>query len=438
MKQNLAVNMRAGDLAAVTRRTNARWFMLGLVFIGTIVNYLDRTNMAIVAPLISKEFAVGPVTMGFLFSAFSWAFAAATLPGGYFLDRFGTKITYGLCLASWSFLTVLQAFAGGVTSFFCLRLGVGGAEAPAFPANNKLATSWFPQSERGVAGSVCSMGVYVGTALLTPLVFWIASSFGWRPVFLLSGALGLVWAVVWFVAYREPADSTMANAAELDYIREGGAVIGQPPRGEPFRWDHFRKLFTYRQIWGVCIGKLAATTTLYFFLTWFPTYLVQARGMTMLHAGAASIGPYLAAGAGVMFGGWWGDWMIRRGISVNIARKAPMVIGLLLTGSIVLANFTHSNLIVILILSFAFFAQGMSSTSWVVISEIAPRNLVGMTGSVISFAGNLAGIITPITIGFIVQNTGSFEWALGFCAIVALIGTFAYTVLLGKIERIHM
>lgn len=123
MKQNLAVNVRAGDLAAVTRRTNARWFMLGLVFVGTIVNYLDRTNMAIVAPLISKEFAVGPVTMGFLFSAFSWAFAAATLPGGYFLDRFGTKITYGLCLASWSFLTVLQAFAGGVTSFFSLRFG---------------------------------------------------------------------------------------------------------------------------------------------------------------------------------------------------------------------------------------------------------------------------------------------------------------------------
>ena len=438
MKQNLAVNVGAGDIAAVTRRTNARWFMLGLVFVGTIINYLDRTNMAIVAPLISKEFTIGPVTMGFLFSAFSWAFAAATLPGGYFLDRFGTKITYGLCLASWSFLTVLQAFAGGVTSFFGLRLGVGGAEAPAFPANNKLATSWFPQNERGVAGSVCSMGVYVGTALLTPLVFWIASSFGWRAVFLLSGALGLVWAAVWFAAYREPADSAMANAAELDYIREGGAVIGQPPRGEPFRWDHFRKLFTYRQIWGVCIGKLAATTTLYFFLTWFPTYLVQARGMTMLHAGAASIGPYLAAGAGVMFGGWWGDWMIWRGISVNFARKAPMVLGLLLTGSIVLANFTHSNLIVILVLSFAFFAQGMSSTSWVVISEIAPRNLVGMTGSVISFAGNLAGIITPITIGFIVQNTGSFEWALGFCAIVALIGTFAYTVLLGKIERIHM
>jgi ACS family D-galactonate transporter-like MFS transporter len=299
-------------------------------------------------------------------------------------------------------MTAVLSLAGGFTSLFGLRLGVGAAEAPAFPANNKLVTAWFPQKERGVAGSVCSMGVYLGSAFLTPVEFIVASSFGWRAVFLLSGALGLVWAIVWFIAYREPSGSRRANKEELAYIREGGGVVSSPAKGEPFRWDHFRKLFTFRQIWGVCIGKFAATTTLYFFLTWFPTYLIQARGMTMLHAGAASIGPYLAAAVGVMFGGWWGDWMIERGISVNFARKAPMVIGLLLTGAIVLANFTSSNLLVIVILCFAFFAQGMSSTNWVVVSEIAPHNLVGMTGSVVSFAGNLAGIITPITIGYIV------------------------------------
>ena len=187
---------------------------------------------------------------------------------------------------------------------------------------------------------------------------------------------------------------------------------------------------------GVCIGKLCANVTLYFFLTWFPTYLVNERGMSMLKAGGASVGPYVAAAAGVMFGGWIGDVMIRRGISVNVARKTPMVLGLLFTGAIVLANFTSSNTLVIFILSFAFFAQGMSSTNWVVISEIAPRQLVGMTGSVISLVGNLAGIITPITIGVIVQSTGSFAWALGFCGIVSLIGVFAYTVVLGKIERL--
>ena len=437
MKNELAADaLPPRTLATAQRRTNARWFMLGLVFIGTIINYLDRTNMSVVAPLISKEFAVSPVAMGVLFSAFSWAFAIATLPGGYLLDRFGTKLTYGWCLAAWSVMTTLQTFAGGFASLFGLRFGVGAAEAPAFPANNKVATAWFPQRERGVAGSVCSMGVYVGTAFLTPVEFYVASNYGWRGVFLVSGLLGVVWALVWFAAYREPAQSRFANDAELDYIREGGGVVEKPGAAGPFRWDHCWKLLQYRQIWGVCIGKLAATTTLYFFLTWFPTYLMQARGMSMLHAGTAAIGPYLSAAVGVMFGGWWGDWMIRRGISVSTARKTPMVVGLLLTGTIVLANFTSSNAVVIAILCVAFFAQGMSSTTWVVVSEIAPRDLVGMTGSIASFASNLAGIITPITIGFIVQKTGSFEWALGFCAIVAVVGVLSYTFVLGKVERL--
>lgn len=439
MENEATAGTVAGSYAHARRRTRARWWMLGLVFIGTIINYLDRTNMSVVAPQIAKAFSLSPVMMGVLFSAFSWAFAVATLPGGYFLDRFGTRITYGVCLAGWSILTTLQTFAGGFASLFGLRFGVGAAEAPAFPANNKLATAWFPQRERGVAGSVCSMGVYVGTAFLTPIEFYVASTYGWRAVFIVSGLLGLAWAVVWFSAYREPGQSRLANDAELDYIRDGGGVVSaSASKADAFRWDHVWKLLRFRQIWGVCIGKLAATTTLYFFLTWFPTYLMQARGMSMLHAGTAAVGPYLSAAAGVMFGGWWGDWMVRRGVSVSTARKLPMVIGLLFTGTIVLANYTTSNTLVIGILCIAFFAQGMSSTTWVVVSEIAPRDLVGMTGSIASFASNLAGIITPITIGFIVQKTGSFEWALAFCAIVAMIGVLSYTVVLGKIERLNV
>ncbi|MBN3727586.1 MFS transporter [Burkholderia sp. Ac-20379] len=412
--------------------------MLGLVFIGTIINYLDRANMSVVAPLISKEFAISPVGMGILFSAFSWAFAIATIPGGYVLDRFGTRRVYGWCLAGWSLATVLQVFAGGFASLFGLRFGVGATEAPAFPANNKVTTSWFPQREIGVAGSVCSMGIYLGTALLTPVEFLIATHYGWRGVFLTTGLAGMLWAVVWFACYREPEHSTQANRQELDYIREGQAAAGAARAREGFRWDQCLKLLRFRQIWGVCLGKFAGTTTLYFFLTWFPTYLIQARHMSMLHAGAAAIGPYLAAAVGVMFGGWWGDWMIRRGYSVTVARKLPMVIGLALTGSIVLANFTDSNALVMAILCFAFFAQGMSSTTWVILSEISPVKLAGMTGSIASFASNIAGIVTPITIGFIVQKTGSFEWALGFCAIVSLIGVLAYTVMMGPIERLKV
>ena len=436
-EQIVASRLNASEVPQ-PRATRARWLMLGLVFVGTIINYLDRTNMSIVAPLVSREFAVDPVAMGFLFSAFGWAFIIATLPGGYFLDRFGTRMTYGVCQAGWSVLTVFQAAASSFGMLFGLRMGVGAAEAPSFPANNKLVTAWFPQSERGVAGSVCSMGIYVGTAVLTPLLFWIASTYGWREVFLFSGGLGVFWSVIWFLFYREPSESRRANNAELDYIRQGGALSSAQAARAPFSWAAVGKLLRFRQVWGICIGKLAATTTLYFFLTWFPTYLVNERGMTMLKAGGASIAPYMAAAVGVMFGGWWGDYMIRRGVSVNFARKAPMVVGLLLTGSIVLANYTSSNMLVILIMSFAFFAQGMSSTNWVVISEVAPSNLVGMTGSIISFVGNASSIITPIVIGFILKATGSFNWALSFCAIMSLVGVFAYTVILGKVERLHV
>ncbi|SAK99670.1 major facilitator transporter [Caballeronia pedi] len=438
MKDDASAAALPQQLARTEGRTNVRWMMLGLVFIGTIINYLDRANMSVVAPLISKEFSISPVAMGFLFSAFSWAFAISTIPGGYLLDRFGTKLVYGLCLTAWSLATTLQILAGGFASLFGLRFGVGAAEAPAFPANNKVATSWFPQREIGVAGSVCSMGIYLGTALLTPVEFYIAERYGWRGVFLSSGVVGLIWAVVWFLFYREPGNSKLANRQELDYIQQGKAAGSPAGKSAGFRWEHCLKLLSFRQMWGVCIGKFAATTTLYFFLTWFPTYLIQARGMTMLHAGAAAIGPYLAAAAGVMFGGWWGDWMVRKGFSVTFARKLPMVIGLLLTGSIVLANFTTSNSIVMVILCFAFFAQGMSSTTWVILSEISPLKLVGMTGSIASFASNIAGIVTPITIGFIVQKTGSFEWALGFCAIVSLVGVLSYTLLMGPVKRLEV
>jgi len=438
MKDDATAAVLPQELARTARRTHVRWTMLGLIFIGTIINYLDRANMSVVAPLISKEFSISPVAMGFLFSAFSWAFAIATIPGGYLLDRFGTRLVYGLCLAAWSVATTLQVLAGGFASLFGLRFSVGAAEAPAFPANNMVATSWFPQREIGVAASVCSMGIYVGTALLTPVEFYIAQRYGWRAVFLLSGLAGLIWTMVWFLFYREPRNSRRASEEELAYIQQGKAVGGPAsPRGG-FRWDDCVKLLSFRQMWGVCIGKFAATTTLYFFLTWFPTYLIQARGMTMLHAGAAAIGPYFAAGGGVMFGGWWGDWMVRRGYPLTTARKLPMVIGLLLTGSIVLANFTTSNALVMVILCFAFFAQGMSSTTWVILSEISPLKLVGMTGSIASFASNIAGIVTPITIGFIVQKTGSFEWALGFCAVVSLVGVLSYTLLMGPIKRLDV
>lgn len=410
--------------------------MLGLIFGATTINYLDRANLAVAAPLLSKDLALSPVQMGMLFSAFAWSYAISNLPGGFIVDRFGVRLVYGLAQFFWSAATFTQGFVGTFASLFGLRLGVGIAEAPAFPANNRVVTMWFPQRERGFATSVYVAGQYIGTALFTPLLFWLTSTQGWRSVFLITGGAGILWAGIWFMFYRDPRQCARVNELELQAIESGGALTGGVAEAKKISWAQIRQLFRYRQIWAICIGKFCISCTLYFFLTWFPTYLIKERHMTMLNAGFFAMLPYLAATAGVLLGGSWSDWLLRRGASMSLARKLPIVTGFACVTTIALANFTTSNALAISILSFAFFAQGVSSTSWSIISEVAPQELIGITGGVCNFAGNLAGVFTPITIGFILRETGSFEWALGLVGVAGLIGALSYTLLLGPIYRI--
>lgn len=409
--------------------------MLSLIFGATTINYLDRANLAVAAPLLSKDLALSPVQMGLLFSAFAWSYAISNLPGGLFVDRFGVRLVYGLAQFFWSAATFTQGFVGTFAALFGLRLGVGIAESPAFPANNRVVTMWFPQRERGFATGVYVAGQYIGTALFTPLLFWLTSTQGWRSVFLLTGSAGILWAGIWFIFYRDPHQCGRANKQELHEIESGGALTGGVTQGR-ISWPQIWQLFRHRQIWAICIGKFCISCTLYFFLTWFPTYLIKERHMTMLNAGFFATLPYIAATVGVIFGGAWSDWLVRRGYSMSLARKLPIITGFACVTTIVFANFTASNAMAIGILSFAFFAQGVSSTSWAIISEVAPKELIGITGGICNFAGNLAGVFTPITIGFILRETGSFDWALGLVGIAALVGAVSYTVLLGPIHRI--
>jgi ACS family D-galactonate transporter-like MFS transporter len=163
--------------------TRIRFLMLFLVFVGTVVNYVDRANLSVAAPLLKHEFGLDPVAIGVLFSAYSWTYVLANLPGGWVVDRFGSRAMYALALLIWSSFTFLQGFAGRFATLFGLRLGVGVAEAPTFPINNRVVSIWFAQRERGSATSVYLVGQYIGMAALTPALFWIAGTFGWRAIF---------------------------------------------------------------------------------------------------------------------------------------------------------------------------------------------------------------------------------------------------------------
>jgi ACS family D-galactonate transporter-like MFS transporter len=423
--------------ATTDKRSNARLTVLGLITIGTMLNYLDRAVLGVAAPSMTKELTIDPVLMGIVFSAFSWTYAAAQIPGGAFLDRVGARLTYFWSVGLWSVFTLLQGFSMGLASLLTFRLGLGIAEAPCFPTNSRILSSWFPQHERARATGAYSVGQYFGLAFLSPLLFWVVGSFGWRTLFVAAGVAGVAFAFVWLRMYRDPNESTTLNAAELAYIEAGGG-LSQPAAHTPFRWKNITRLLGHRQILGASIGQFAGNSTLVFFLTWFPTYLATERQMEWLKVGFYAVLPFIAASVGVLAGGFVSDMLIKRTGSANLGRKLPILTGLLLASTIVLANFVDNDAVVIGILSVAFFGQGMVNLGWTLITDVAPRNLIGLTGGVFNLCANLAGIVTPIVIGFIVARTGSFFYALAYIAVVAIIGALSYIFVVGDVRRVEM
>jgi ACS family D-galactonate transporter-like MFS transporter len=416
--------------------TRVRLFVLALVTAGTMINYLDRTVISVAAPLLSKELGLNAALMGLAFSAFSWTYAAAQIPGGILLDRFGVRLTYFCSVTLWSLCTVMQGLSTGLASLVGARLALGVAEAPAYPSNSRILSMWFPQAERARATGVYSVGQYFGLAFLSPALFWIAGAFGWRALFISVGIVGVLFGLVWWAAYRDPHESTRVNSEELAHIAAGGG-LGAHGGKTRFEWRHIRFLLSKRQILGASIGQFAGNSTLVFFLTWFPTYLATERQMAWLKVGFFAILPFIAASIGVVVGGVASDFLLRKTGSANIARKAPIIAGLVLASTIVAANFLESDALVIAVMSVAFFGQGMVNLGWTLITDVAPKRLIGLTGGVFNLCANLAGIVTPLVVGFVVATTGSFEWALGFIALVAVIGALSYIFLVGDVKRVE-
>ena len=419
-------------------RSRRRIGILALLAVGTMINYLDRTVLGIAAPQLTQELGISAAVMGIVFSAFAWTYALAQIPGGMFLDRFGNKVTYFLALSFWSLFTLFHGFAVGLKTLLLCRFGLGVSEAPCFPVNSRVVSAWFPQHERAKATAVYTVGEYLGLACFAPLLFWIMDGFGWRTLFITVGVVGLLFALVWWRHYREPHEDRRLSQQEREYITAGGGMTTGAEQRKAFSWPLVRQLLRKRQIIGASIGQFAGNTVLVFFLTWFPTYLATDRHMPWLKVGFFAILPFLAAAGGVMFGGWVSDKLLKATGSANLGRKLPIIAGLLMASSIISANWLSSDTAVILVMSFAFFGQGMVGLGWTLISDMAPKGLGGLTGGLFNFCANLAGILTPLVIGFIVAAFGNFFYALVYIGGAALLGVVAYVFILGDVKRIEL
>lgn len=435
--------------AAAPRSGHFRYCILALIFVATVLNYADRATLSIAGTSMAKEIGIDPGTLGLVFSAFAWAYVIGQVPGGWLLDRFGAKRVYGCSIVLWSLFTLTQGLVHGFDSaaaaavgLFLMRFMLGLVESPAFPGNARVVSTWFPTTERGLATSLFNSAQYLAVVLFMPLMAWVTHTYGWQNVFILMGCLGFLLAVVWFALMGEPGSHPRMSASEFKYIEAGGALTGLDAKVRAvkpkLRRGDVLQLFTSRMMWGIYIGQYCITSLTYFFITWFPIYLIKGRGMSIMTVGIVAALPAICGFTGGVLGGLLSDWLIRKGVSPSTARKTPFMLGMAMSTSIIAANFFDSDAAVIAVMSLAFFGKGLGAIGWAVVSDTAPREMTGLTGGVFNALGNIAGIVTPIVIGFVVASTGSFNNALWFVGLHGVIAMLAYGVLAGPFRRMEL
>jgi ACS family glucarate transporter-like MFS transporter len=435
--------------AGQAKRGNIRYFIVFMLFVVGAVNYADRAIFSLAGPAMMKSLGLDVLSLGFLMSTFGWAYVIGQLPGGWLLDRFGAKRVYIASLFLWSCFTALLGFSGhmgaaaGTTIFvlvFLLSLG----ESPSFPANARIVASWFPTRERGTASAIFNASQYFALVLFMPLMGWVTHRFGWEAVFWMMGGLGVVMALIMTRVIYSPKDHPRLGAAELRYISEGGALVDVCPPGTAVKaaqgpkLGYIKQLFKSRMMVGIFLGQYCITTLTWFFTTWFPIYLVQARHMSILKVGLVAALPAICGCIGGILGGVVSDFLLRRKFSQSVARKTPIVLGMLLAMTMIACNYVDSTAMVVFFLSLAFFGKGFGALGWAVVSDTAPREIVGLCGGVFNLVGNMAGIVTPIVIAYILKTTGSFNGALVFVGATAALAICSYLFLVGDIRRLEL
>ncbi|MBJ2138763.1 MFS transporter [Paraglaciecola agarilytica] len=416
-------------------KSKSKFGVLALIFLSVVINYMDRTNISVAAQAISDDLELSKVQMGIIFSAFAWTYSIMQIPGGMLVDSIRIRLLYPFILVAWSAATIVQGLLSSFAAIVGCRMAIGFFEAPSYPANNKIVTQWFAEQERAGAIAVYTSGQFIGLAFLMPVLAIIQQWFGWRGLFFISGGIGIIWAGVWYLLYRDPvpeneASSTDSEASTNDNNKEYQVQAAA-------NWNNLKIAFSSRKLWGIYIGQFCLGGTLIFFLTWFPTYLAEYRGLSELNTGFVASIPFLAAFCGVLLSGFVSDWLVRKGVSNEVARKAPIIIGLLLSSSVIFANYVESTQWVTFFLSVTFFGNGLASINWVFVSLIAPKHMVGLVGGCFNFIGGLSAVTVPIAIGYLAKD-GDFKPALMLVACLAVIGLCSYLFLVGKVEQIQL
>ncbi|MGA8902164.1 MFS transporter [Bradyrhizobium sp.] len=407
------------------RRSKGRWYILALICLMYLITYLDRVNISTAAPIISKEFGFDKITMGVIFSAFVWAYALFQVPGGWLSDRFGARPVIGTIVAYWSVMTAVTAAASGAASFIVVRFLFGIGEAGAFPGATRSMQLWYPREERGLVQGLTHSASRLGAAIAPPLVVFIMSAWGWRSVFYICGALGLVWSIWWYVSYRNlPEEHSLVNSEELKHIRgvdSTGAVkqafIERKAASVP--WG---TLLRSPNMWAIMCAYFTYVYCLWIFLSWLPSYLFEFRHFTLIKVGLFASLPLFAGVLGDTVGGLATDWLLKKTGNTRLARRAVAIVGLLGCCSFIVPAALTSNAYTAIycLTASMFFLECTIGPSWAVPMD-AGGKYSGTVSGMMNMAGNFGGALSPLVFGFLVQY-GNWQAPFIVAAVLLVMG----------------
>ncbi len=406
-----------------------RWIICALLFFGTTKNYMDRQVLAVLKTTLQSEMHWNEIDYSNLVFAFQAAYGIGLVLVGPLIDWLGTRVGFALAMAFWSVASMGHALASSFNAFLLARFSLGLGEAGNFPASIKTVGEWFPRKERALATGIFNAGTNIG-ALLTPLfVPWITVRWGWRMAFIATGALGFVWLAFWLALYRPPEEHPRVSAAELEYIRSDPANL-------PGRID-FWKLLPLRQTWAIITGKFLLDPIWWFYLFWIPDFLQRRHGLTLTTIGLPIVVIYLISDVGSVGGGWISSSLLRRGKSLNVARKTAMLVCAICVVPIIFAYRTENLWTAVLLIGLAAAAhQGFSANLFTLASDLFPAQAVGSVVGIGGMAGAIGGMFIAKIVGYALQWTGSYMVPFFIAGTVYLIALGIMQLFSPKLEPV--
>jgi ACS family hexuronate transporter-like MFS transporter len=435
-----ARSVEAATTEAGFKLRGLRWWIIGLIFLATLINYIDRLTISVLAPAITKDLGLTNTEFGGILTWFLLAYTISQGLSGKLYDRVGTKRGFVCSILLWSVAAMAHAFARGLASLSVFRFVLGLGEAGNWPGAAKTVAEWFPVRERALGMAIFNSGAAIGSVVAPPLIVWLSLTYGWQTTFIVTGALGFAWLGLWLIFYQTPDRHKWLGEQERRLIREGrqedaAAESVGTDQPAPLGW---RELLRYREVWAIILSRFLTDPVWWLYISWLPKYLADARGFSLAKIGLFAWVPYVAADAGSLSGGWLSGYLIGRGWSVNRARKLVILSAALLMPAGIFAAFAQDAMVALALIGVVLFGfQVWINNVQTLPSDLFPERAVASVAGLGGTGAGIGSMIFILSTGWVVDNF-SYVPVLVAAGLLAPFGTLILFALSGRIERVRL